>query len=87
MDLLIVSKQAARVSAPRGMTMQTLCGVTSAEYAIAWVLSRPSVASVILGWRTEAQMDSLFPLQGPLAEERVLMWRDGAWALSPVEIS
>jgi aryl-alcohol dehydrogenase-like predicted oxidoreductase len=33
-------------------------GVTGAEYAIAWVLSRPSVASVILGWRSEAQMES-----------------------------
>lgn len=81
-------------------------GVTSAEYAIAWVLSRPSVASVILGWRSEAQMesalaatslripeahltelDALFPPQGPLAEERVLVWRDGGWALRPAELS
>jgi aryl-alcohol dehydrogenase-like predicted oxidoreductase len=86
--------------------MASESGVTSAEYAIAWVLSRPAVASVILGWRTEAQMesaiaatglqipvahlaelDALFPPQGPLAEERVLAWRDGAWALRPTELS
>jgi aryl-alcohol dehydrogenase-like predicted oxidoreductase len=86
--------------------MASESGSTSAEYAIAWVLSRPAVASVILGWRTEAQMesaiaatglqipvahlaelDALFPPQGPLAEERVLVWRDGAWALRPTELS
>jgi aryl-alcohol dehydrogenase-like predicted oxidoreductase len=86
--------------------MASESGSTSAEYAIAWVLSRPAVASVILGWRTEAQMesaiaatglqipvahlaelDALFPPQGPLAEERVLVWRDGAWALIPTELS
>ncbi|MBM3740098.1 MAG: aldo/keto reductase [Acidobacteria bacterium] len=33
-------------------------GSTAAEYAIAWVLSRPSVASVILGWRNEEQMNA-----------------------------
>lgn len=86
--------------------MASESGVTSAEYAITWVLSRPAVASVILGWRTEAQMesaiaaagfqiraahlaelDALFPPRGPLTEERVLVWRDGAWALRPVELS
>lgn len=82
------------------------CGVTSAEFALAWVLSRPSVASVILGWRSESQMefalaatgfrippaqmaelDVLFPPQGPLGEERVLVWRDGGWTLRPAELS
>ncbi|MBM3755346.1 MAG: aldo/keto reductase [Acidobacteria bacterium] len=80
-------------------------GVTSAEYAIAWVLSRLSVASVILGWRSESQMesalaatelripaahlaelDTLFPPQGPLGDEKVLAWKDGAWALKLAEI-
>ncbi len=38
--------------------MASESGASSAGYAIAWVLSRPSVASVILGWRSEAQMES-----------------------------